>query len=122
MIQRILAFLTAFWAWIRSWTVRPGKPKAPLKTVFLEELPKSLDPKIVYVLGEGQHRWFVTLLCPCGCKAVLQVSLLADAKPRWRLIEHADDGTVTLQPSVWRQEGCRSHFFLHRGRIQWCSA
>jgi hypothetical protein len=120
MMQCISAFLTAIWLWTRSWFVRPDKPKVPFKTVLLAELPELLDPGSVYVLGEGQYRWFVAMLCPCGCKAVLQVSLLTDAKPRWRLIEHADDGTVTLQPSVWRLEGCRSHFFLRRGRIQWC--
>ncbi len=113
-MRRILA---GFWRWLRSWFVRRVRP---LRTVHVEELPDKLDPKAVYVLGEGKHLWFVALLCPCGCKQVLQVSLLPDAKPRWRLIEHADDGSITLQPSVWRQIGCRSHFFLRRGLIQWC--
>ena len=30
------------------------------------------------------------------------------------------DGSVSLMPSVWRQKGCRSHFFLRHGRIDWC--
>ena len=114
-MQRILAEI---WRWLRSWFVRPVRP---LQTVHVEELPDKLDPKAVYVLGEGKHLWFVAMLCPCGCKQVLQVSLLPDSKPRWRLIEHADDGSITLQPSVWRKIGCASHFFLRRGLIQWCS-
>jgi hypothetical protein len=114
-MQRILATI---WGWLRSWFARPVRP---LHTVHVEELPDRLDPKNVYVLGEGKHVWFVAMLCPCGCKQVLQVSLLPDAKPRWKLIEHADDGSITLQPSVWRQIGCRSHFFLRRGIVQWCS-
>ena len=112
----IIAALTAVWAWLLSWFVHPVQP---LKTVRVEELPESLDPKDVYVLGEGNHLWFVAIVCPCGCRATLQMSLLADAKPRWRLIEH-EDGTITLHPSVWRKIGCRSHFFLRRGLIQWC--
>jgi hypothetical protein len=63
--------------------------------------------------------WFVAMLCPCGCKETLQMSLLHDANPQWKIIEHGD-GTITLQPSVWRKVGCRSHFFLRRGLIQWC--
>lgn len=104
--------------WLRSWFVRPVRP---LQTVYVEELPDLLDPKAVYILGQGRHLWFVALLCPCGCNEVLQVSLLPDAKPKWSLIEHADDGSITLQPSVWRKIGCRSHFFLRRGRVLWCS-
>jgi hypothetical protein len=91
-----------------------------LQTIWAKELPEPLNPMAVYVLGEGEYLWFVVMICPCGCNAKLEMSLLADAKPRWRLIEHTD-GTVSLQPSVWRRIGCRSHFFLRHGLIQWCS-
>lgn len=109
----------AIWAWLRSWFVRPDTGPRSLKTVYLEELPEELDPEVVYVLGEEEHRWFVAMLCPCGCKATLQLSLLAMAVPQWKLIEHPDH-TISLHPSVWRTVGCRSHFFLRRGFIQWC--
>jgi hypothetical protein len=87
--------------------------------MYIEELPEVLDPAVVYVLGEGKHLWFVAMICPCGCNSTLQMSLLADAIPRWTLIEHSD-GTISLQPSVWRTLGCRSHFFLRRGLVKWC--
>lgn len=32
------------------------------------------------------------------------------------------DGTVSIKPSGWRQKGCRSHFFLKRGQIEWCKS
>jgi hypothetical protein len=111
--------LAAFWNWLRSWFVRKT-PVRPLRTVHLEELPDVLDPKDVYVLGEGQYRWFVGMMCPCGCGETVQMSLLKDAKPRWSLVEHTD-GTISLHPSVWRKIGCRSHFFLRHGVIQWCN-
>lgn len=110
--------LAGFWGWLRSCFVHE-KPICPLHTRHLEELPDVLDPNDVYVLGEGQHIWFVAMMCPCGCKETLQMSLLHDAKPRWSLTQH-DDNTITLRPSVWRKIGCRSHFFLRRGLIQWC--
>ena len=115
MIASVVGFLVWLWAWLRSWFVRKPKPR---RTVYLEELPDVLDARAVYVLGQGKHRWFAAMACPCGCGATVEVSLLADARPRWRLVEHRD-GTVSLEPSVWRQIGCRSHFFLRRGLIQW---
>jgi hypothetical protein len=104
------------WHWITSWFRRAPKP---LHTVHLEELPEQLGAGAVYVLGEGSHKWFVAMICPCGCGETVQVSLLTEARPRWRLVEHSD-GTISLEPSVWRKVGCRSHFFLRRGMIQWC--
>jgi hypothetical protein len=59
------------------------------------------------------------LICPCGCGEVIELNLLEQARPRWSVQEHPDR-TITLAPSVWRQKGCRSHFHLRRGRIDWC--
>ncbi|MDB5295217.1 MAG: hypothetical protein JWO31_1200 [Phycisphaerales bacterium] len=104
------------WAWVRSWFIR--RPR-PLKTFYLEELPDKLDSKAVYVLGEGANHWFVSFLCPCGCGVPLQMTLLPEDRPHWRLTEHPEDRTVSLAPSVWRHAGCHSHFFLRRGQIDW---
>lgn len=41
---------------------------------------------------------------------------MKEGRPRWPLDEH-EDGTITLHLSVWRKEGCRSHFFLRHGKI-----
>jgi hypothetical protein len=38
--------------------------------------------------------------------------------PFWRLVRHAD-GTGSLSPSVWRQVGCRAHFWIRKGRVIW---
>ncbi len=116
MIQSITRLVMRFALWIVSWFKHAPKP---LRTLHLGELPEVLDADAVYVVGEGEHRWFVALLCPCGCGATVQVSLLPDAEPRWRLVEHADK-TISLQPSVCGRIGCQSHFFLRRGRIEWC--
>jgi hypothetical protein len=116
MMNYIAGLFMRIWLWLASWFKRAPKP---LRTVHLEELPERLNADSVYVLGEGPHKWFVALICPCGCGATVQMSLLADAAPRWRLIEHSDE-TISLEPSVWRKVGCRSHFFLRRGMIQWC--
>lgn len=112
-----MRFLRWIWGHVGGWF--GSRRERPLKTLVVEELPDSLDAKTVYVAGENGHRWFVAMICPCGCGETLHMSLLADARPRWALTHHKD-GTISLTPSVWRQVGCRSHFFLVQGRIRWC--
>lgn len=115
-MQSIVNLIVRFWVWTRSWFSRRIRP---LKTIYLEESPETLAAAEVYVLGEGAHRWFVVMLCPCGCGDTVEVSLLPDAEPRWSLTEHGDT-TISLKPSIWRRSGCKSHFFLRRGKIEWC--
>ncbi|WP_236000503.1 DUF6527 family protein [Bradyrhizobium uaiense] len=57
--------------------------------------------------------------CPCGCRQTIELLLIREAKPRWDLsVDPA--GRPSLRPSVWVQTGCRSHFWLRRGRVEWC--
>jgi hypothetical protein len=30
-------------------------------------------------------------------------------------------GRPTLRPSVWLRTGCRSHFWIRDGRVEWCA-
>ena len=99
----------------------PRKKQKPYRCVRVEDMPENLKPLTVYLCGEGQYLWAAAMICPCGCKQVINLNLLQNVRPRWSVKEHKD-GTVTLTPSVWRQNGCRSHFILRQGRIQWCKA
>ncbi len=87
----------------------------------VDEVPDALKPAIVYVAGEGVYIWAAAMVCPCGCGDVIELNLLRKVRPCWSVRGHAD-GTVTLTPSVWRSRGCRSHFFVRHGRIDWCLA
>ncbi|MBL8792473.1 MAG: hypothetical protein JNM56_01070 [Planctomycetia bacterium] len=111
ILVRLWRFLTGWWR--RNPTL--------ITAHRVGELPATLQPGKLYVEGEGSHIWSVALLCPCGCGHALQMNMLADTHPRWQLTIH-EDATTTLYPSVWRQVGCRSHFFLRRGRVEWCAA
>ncbi len=94
-----------------------GTP-VPLKTIYVTELPDELKKGYVYLIGENGFLWIAALLCPCGCQAVIQLNLLPDAKPYWRVDEHADC-TISLAPSIWSRKGCGSHYFVRRGFINW---
>ena len=52
-------------------------------------------------------------------KSQPKANLLAQASPCWTVRHHRDDA-VSLMPSVWRTNGCRSHFFVRNSRIDWC--
>lgn len=89
------------------------------RIAFLEELPQGLVEHTAYIVGEGDHRWYVAMLCPCGCGETIYLNVRPDSHPFWRIIEHK--GTISIEPSIWRQKGCHSHFFLRKGRIHWVS-
>jgi hypothetical protein len=91
----------------------------PYKTIMAVDLPERLAPKVLYIIGENGHLWFAAMICPCGCGQTLHMRLVSDARPRWTM-DLDENGYPSLFPSVWRQIGCRSHFFLTHGRIRWC--
>lgn len=113
-----MSWLIRLWAWL----LRRLRPRsAPFATASVEDLPDDLRPRTIYLAGEGGHRWCAALLCPCGCGQVIQLNLLKAVRPCWSVTEHGD-GSVSIEPSVWRQKGCRSHFFLRHGRVEWFRA
>ena len=110
-------WLWRLWQWLASWF---EFRVPPLRGTEVSDLPEKLSPHEIYLVGENGHLWFAAFVCPCGCGETVQLSCLSDARPRWSVTRHAD-GSVTLYPSVSRVRGCRSHFFIRRGMVIWCS-
>lgn len=81
--------------------------------------PKSLKTKTLYILTEDGVPWQAAMICPCGCGEKLDLNLLPDERPCWRF-RSDEKSRATLEPSVWRKVGCKSHFWLRSGRIIWC--
>lgn len=69
------------------------------------------------VVVKGTPRALV-LRCPDGCGDVLTVNLQPGPQTSWSLYDERRG--YSLFPSVWRQEGCKSHFIIWRSRIIWC--
>ena len=67
----VFSLILRLWRWITSWFKRAPKP---LQTVHFEELPEQLEAGVVYVLGEGPHKWFVARACPCGERIGVRIS------------------------------------------------
>jgi hypothetical protein len=98
----------------------PSAAGPGIVAVVVEEEPETLDIGLAYMVG-GSDPIYTALVCPCGCGAALRMNLRPEAEPCWQW-RVAEKGAVTLSPSVWRHEGCRSHFFLRKGRVVWCDS
>lgn len=104
--------------WWRDVWARLG-PRRRLVVVDGDSLPLRM-PRCDLVLArdEGED-WCVGMRCPCGCGDTIELLVIREATPRWDIAVN-DDGRPSLSPSVWRQTGCRSHFWVRHGRVYWC--
>lgn len=80
--------------------------------------PESIqDGVMIIVGGENWAKW-AYFICPCGCGDVLSLSLMKSIKPNWKL--RVDDNNLpTVYPSVWKDDGCKSHFWIRKGKVIW---
>lgn len=96
----------------------------PLKRYFAT-VTESSPPKDfvvgdeLFVVKNGNLNKWVFLRCPCGCGDLLNLSLAPDKRPRW-VVMIDRFSRPTIRPSVRREEGCYSHFWIRRGVVEWC--
>lgn len=107
-------------SWARRVAALIRRAPAPYALRQTADVPDAPAPRTLYIVGERDNAWFAVLCCPCGCGALVQLPLVHNCTPQWRFSLHWT-GTFSLEPSVRRTTGCRSHFFLRRGRIVWAS-
>ena len=87
----------------------------------LEKTPADVEVKpddFISVVYQGKKYWTV-FHCPCGCSEVVSLPMTEPHRPRWSL-RVSRDGYPTLSPSVWRNQGCMSHFWIRDGKVYWC--
>lgn len=94
-------------------------PRRSLKVVDGDTLPKKLPLWTLVMARDDGDDWSVGMRCPCGCGQRLEMMVLKEVKPRWD-VSMDSHGYVSLHPSVWLREGCRSHFWIRSGKIVWC--
>lgn len=94
-------------------------PARRLSVVQSDSLPDSLPLRGLVLAREDDEDWCVGFRCPCGCGRKIELLVIKEAKPRWDLKVDAA-GRPTLTPSVWLRDGCKSHFWIRKGEVQWC--
>lgn len=105
-------------SWIRRLWDRYG-PARRLVVLEGDTLPKQLPNRDLVLTRDDGDDWSVGMRCPCGCGDSVELTILEEVRPRWDVTVDSA-GRPTLHPSVWRKNGCRSHFWVRRGRIYWC--
>lgn len=105
--------------WLLRWVQRFLGITPKYRVCKQEELPTALDHHTLYLLGDGECYWMAAIKCPCGCGDLIQLSLASSGHPRWT-VDMNQPHEVSLHPSVHRMTGCRSHFFLKKGKVVWC--
>ncbi len=80
--------------------------------------PSALPQGLLHVVGGPRYQKWAYLMCPCRCGQPIMLSLSTARRPSWRVsIDWLD--RPTAEPSIWQTDGCFSHFWLRRGRIEW---
>ena len=102
-------------------TQKPPLPKVMFsRTIFLEGPTQNdaIEGDAMYVIAQRDKSRWVLFQCPCKCGAVITLSLQRVHNPHWS-VTHTESGRCTLYPSVWRDQGCLSHFVVRDGRVFW---
>lgn len=102
------------WLTLTEWWTSPRK----VIEVHGDLPPSKLPSRDLVLLRDGGAAWSVLMRCPCGCGQPVELPLIREARPRWSL-RVDKEGRPTLTPSIWRQEGCRAHYFVKGGKVVW---
>lgn len=111
-----MSIIIDLWEHFLGWL----RPTLRVKIVVGDSLPAILPKHDLVLVQDDGENWSVGLHCPCGCGDTLELMLLENVKPRWDL-EIDTKGRPSLTPSVWRTTGCKSHFWISHGKVDWCN-
>lgn len=111
----MLERLRRIWTWLLR-LFFGGYPEIAIR--FVDDTPEELRSRVLYVIGDKLSPWKAALMCPCGCNETIELNLSPPGRPLWHVI--VSKSGVSVRPSIWRTKGCRSHFWIRNGRIEWC--
>lgn len=88
---------------------------------FVESTPQksSVNPEEFTVVKYKDKLYWAFFECPCGCNEVITLPLKEEQNPNWTF-NASENNRPTLHPSVWRNKGCQSHFWVKDGIVKWC--
>lgn len=80
-------------------------------------------PGVMQVVKQGDKTRMVDFLCPCGCGHTCPTFTVEDdVAPndrRWTFHDGPDG--PTLHPSIRWTGGCKAHFFIKNGKVEFCA-
>jgi hypothetical protein len=116
-LQKCARIITEVYLWVFKRS-KDAASKILYRGQSVEDFPEHFEPFMIYIAGDAPHEWGAALTCPCACGDTIQLNLIKEASPCWTIVKHSDE-TISVRPSVWRQKGCGSHFFIRHSQIVW---
>lgn len=113
-------FLAPFLRWLLV-TLRLI-PRPDFLICILMDHPDPADiarDRIYVIVGNGFSKW-AYFRCPADAEEIIQLSLMPVHRPHWRVASDFLD-RPTIQPSVRQLDGSLAHFWIRKGRVDWCS-
>ena len=101
------------------WLHLIDRPNLIGRSIVQHPSPEELVTGVLLIVEDGVVRKWVCFRCPCGCGEKIMLSLAPQRHPHWTV---GMDWLrrPTLSPSVRQVTQCRSHYWVRRGRVQWC--
>jgi hypothetical protein len=93
-------------------------PPRKLTVINGDSLPDVMPIRSLVLARDNTEDWCIGLKCPCGCGRTIELLVIEEANPRWDY-KVDENGLPTLYPSIWLKTGCKSHFWIKNGRINW---
>jgi hypothetical protein len=101
------------------WLSIVRKPDFLLQAVTDHPAPDSIMPGVIHVVGGPGYQKWAYFRCPAKTDEIIQLSLMSNRRPRWEN-RRAALGRPTIYPSVRQLEGSYAHFWIRKGRVEWC--
>lgn len=110
--------LRSFLLWLLVSLGFMPKPDFVARLVDDHPTPDSMEPGILYIVGNREFQKWAYMLCPSKLDEVIQLSLQTKRRPHW-LVRTDFFGRPSVHPSIWQLEGSYAHFWVRRGKIEW---
>ena len=112
LVYRTLSFLDRF----------RRRPSTRLATTRCATFPRStsIEDNSLYLTQVGCLRKWASFRCPGNCGKIVRLRLASSETPHWTVTTDWL-GRATIAPSIRQLTTCRCHFWVRRGRIQWCA-
>lgn len=80
----------------------------------VSEIPDDIG-RDVYLVERGGRQFWLVVSCLCEEQHRLTVNLSENKWPRWR--GTIRNGRLSVFPSIWLKDECKSHFWIRDGEI-----
>ena len=79
-----------------------------------DDVPLNTNKYTIYLIED----WSIYFKCPCGCTNGIQLNTLTESSPNWSY--RINKNNISIHPSIRRVKGCKSHFWIKKGKVFWC--